>query len=299
MMGGAMIEKISVSALLVFTLLVAFASPAHAQISSSQQTLSQYLSDLQKNPNDYALRERIIKHVQAMKPAPGIPEEARRHLVRGSTLIKEAKTQTDFTQGTDEFKQAMNLAPWWPEATYNHALACEAAGNYDGAIKSFRLYQLFSLSEADARAVQDKIYALEVKQEKAVKSPQSVEPAAQRAVNKQEEAQSEFDRLLKKIDGARYTYTAISSNGIRTTLILDIQGTAAVHGSIGNPHEPGYNEISRFEIKDRKTTVPAAGEARRWTVDSTYIISEDGNSITGITRYQDGDRREFIYRRQR
>lgn len=40
-----------------------------------QETLNQYISELQKNPNDNALREKIIRHVQTMKPAPAIPEE--------------------------------------------------------------------------------------------------------------------------------------------------------------------------------------------------------------------------------
>jgi membrane protein implicated in regulation of membrane protease activity len=47
--------------------------PAQAQTGSPQDTLNQYISDLQKNPTDYALREKIIKHVQTMKPAPAIP----------------------------------------------------------------------------------------------------------------------------------------------------------------------------------------------------------------------------------
>ena len=44
-----------------------------AQAQSPQQTLNQYVSDLQKNPNDYALREKIIRHVQTMKPDAGRP----------------------------------------------------------------------------------------------------------------------------------------------------------------------------------------------------------------------------------
>lgn len=55
----------------VATFLAAFS----AQAQSPQQTLNQYVSDLQKNPDDNALREKIIKHVQTMKPAPAIPEE--------------------------------------------------------------------------------------------------------------------------------------------------------------------------------------------------------------------------------
>ena len=50
-------------------------SAATAQAQSPQQILNQYVADLQKSPNDYALREKIIRHVQAMKQKPAIPAE--------------------------------------------------------------------------------------------------------------------------------------------------------------------------------------------------------------------------------
>jgi hypothetical protein len=56
--------------LLVAALLVPFSAGAQ---SSPQQTLNQYISDLQKHPNDNALREKIIRHVQTMRPAPAVP----------------------------------------------------------------------------------------------------------------------------------------------------------------------------------------------------------------------------------
>lgn len=66
-------KKISLAALVVFVLIVVFMSTVQAQ--SHQELLAQYISDLQNNPNDYALREKIIKHVQTMNPAPAIPED--------------------------------------------------------------------------------------------------------------------------------------------------------------------------------------------------------------------------------
>ena len=66
-------------------LLVAIAAPAQAQTASPQQTLNQYVSDLQRSPNDTALREKIIALVQTMRPAPAITEEARRHYIVGKT----------------------------------------------------------------------------------------------------------------------------------------------------------------------------------------------------------------------
>ncbi len=66
-----MIQKVKI---FLFLLAIVFL-PLFSQVQAAtpQQTLNQYISDLQKNPDDYALREKIIKHVQTMKPAPAIP----------------------------------------------------------------------------------------------------------------------------------------------------------------------------------------------------------------------------------
>jgi hypothetical protein len=54
------------------------------------------------------------------------------------------------------------------QARYNLALARESAGDYSGAMADLKLYQQFKLSETEARTVQDKIYALEARQQKTV-----------------------------------------------------------------------------------------------------------------------------------
>jgi hypothetical protein len=95
-------KKICLTALMVFVLIFVFMSAVQAQ--TPQQTLNQYISDLQKNPNDNALREKIIKHVQTMKPAPAIPEEAERYMARGAAAAKGAKNPNDFKDAVREFK---------------------------------------------------------------------------------------------------------------------------------------------------------------------------------------------------
>ena len=44
---------------LMFVLLFLAAFSVHGQSTNPQYTLNQYVSDLQKNPNDYVLREKI------------------------------------------------------------------------------------------------------------------------------------------------------------------------------------------------------------------------------------------------
>ena len=63
-------RKICLSVFLAFMLTFVLITTTHAQSANPQQTLNQYISDLQKNPNETALREKIIKLVQIIKPAP-------------------------------------------------------------------------------------------------------------------------------------------------------------------------------------------------------------------------------------
>jgi tetratricopeptide (TPR) repeat protein len=98
-------------------------------------------------------------------PAP-IPEEARKHFIMGTTLFKDAKTADDYAQVESQFKQAVDLAPQWPDPRYNLALTKEAAGDYAGAIADLKIYLQFKLAEEDARKIQDKMYVLEAKQTK-------------------------------------------------------------------------------------------------------------------------------------
>ena len=142
-------------------LLLSFMSlPANAQ--SQQQTLNQYIADLQKNPDDNALREKIIKHVQAMKPKPAIPETAREHYVMATTFIEKAKDSAGYERAIEEYKAALLAAPWW-SATYKKlAIVQKAAAKYEDAINSLNLYIL--TQPADTRDAKDEIYKLKALQ---------------------------------------------------------------------------------------------------------------------------------------
>jgi hypothetical protein len=126
-------------------------------------TLSALFCFLLLAPALYAQTKTSADATKVVTSPPLVPEEARKHFVMGTTLFKDAKTADDFVQVEGEFKQATDLAPQWPDARYNLALAKEAAGDYSGAMEDLKLYQKFKLSESEARTVQDKIYALEAK----------------------------------------------------------------------------------------------------------------------------------------
>ena len=124
-----------------------------------------------------------------------IPEEARKHFVIGTTLFKDAKTPEDFSNAISKFKQATALAPQWPEARYNLALAKEAAGDLTGAMADLKLYQVFKLSDTEARTVQDKIYVIEAKGEEVDKKKAEEQKAAAVAEQQKQEYQKKIGWL--------------------------------------------------------------------------------------------------------
>jgi tetratricopeptide (TPR) repeat protein len=154
-------KRISLAAVILFVLISA--QIANAQAQSQQQTLNQYTADLQKNPNDNALREKIVKHVQDMTPSPAIPEEARRHYVMAMTYYKDSKKVEDYNASIEEFKRALLIAPWWPDANRDLGLAFRGAQRYDDAIAALKLYIATNPGKDKARATQDEIYRIEAK----------------------------------------------------------------------------------------------------------------------------------------
>lgn len=297
---NAIVSSVIFGILLTLPFLLPEMSAATAQAQSSQQTLTQYVADLQKNPNDYALREKIIRHVQTMKPAPAIPEEARRHYVMAKTLSDEAKKAEDFNDAIAEFRGALLVAPWWAEANRDFGLTLEAAQRYDEAIAYIKLYMATNPGSDRTRAAQDEIYKIEAKKRLAGKAAKESSQAAASAPK-----QSTFDDLLRKIDGRRYTSPVDNGNYF---MVIDVTGKVFRLGILypqnyDVPSRRGqYVGDVRDEIRGRETTVPIyerPAHFRVWAVSRTYVISDDGDRITYRVRYNDGDVREYIFLWQR
>lgn len=81
----------------------------HAQ---SPESLSVLVAQLQKTPQDDALREKVIRLARATTPEPAVPPEALRHEKTGNTLFKNAKTRQDYLVAAHEYDQALRHAPW-------------------------------------------------------------------------------------------------------------------------------------------------------------------------------------------
>lgn len=138
-----------------------------SQAQTPQETLTQYIADLQKNPNDYALQEKIIRHVQVMSPPPAVPEAARRHMLRGESAVDAARDKGGFLRAAEEFRKALLWAPWLAEGYYNLGVVCDKAGLHEEAIRALKMYLMTKPNAGDAKQAQDLIYKIEYRLEEA------------------------------------------------------------------------------------------------------------------------------------
>lgn len=220
-----MLQKISVAFMaFVFSLLAAI---AYSQ--SPREELKQLTAQLQSNPSDTALREKIIKLAQALKPAPAIPQESERFDGRGEYAFKSAKTVADYLLAAQEFEKASNAAPWIASHYYNLGTAYEKAQRPNEAKRNFELYLLAAPDAQDAREVRRRISGLEFAIEKA----SSLEAQAAKK-REQEEA------ILRSLDGALFVKEQTSSGSPFMKYTVEIRGRKVIYKSIylvGGPVE--------------------------------------------------------------
>ncbi len=268
-----MVRKAAVVLALIVMTVQCPPSLSQAQSPTQQEALIQYVADLQKTPNDTALREKIIRYVQTMTPAPAIPEEAERFMARGAAAVKGAKTEADFQDAAREFEKASLAAPWLPAAYYNLGITQDKAGKYREAMQSLKLYLLAAPEASDAKAVKTLIYEIEYRQEKAAKDSS---PAAIA-----ETKQNTFEDLLRKIDGRRYTAKNPFYN---EGMYLDVRGKVFVKGAFTFNRRVEV-ERQRFEIRGWQTTLHDKTLVGAIGMEITYTISENGDSIIEHTEY--------------
>jgi tetratricopeptide (TPR) repeat protein len=167
-------------------------------------SLVQMVTELQSHPDDIALREKIIKLAQEMKPSPVIPEEAREHYVMAETFVEKAKDNSSYERAIEQYKAALLAAPWWADAYRKQAIVQKTAAHYDDAIASLNLYIL--TQPADTRDAKDEIYKL-----KALKQSAGEDALKQQREAQQRDAPKALLRQLKaQYNGASYSFSMCS-----------------------------------------------------------------------------------------
>jgi hypothetical protein len=262
-----------------FTILAVAQQPT----TSPREQLKQYIGDLQKNPSDDALREKIIKLALTLGPEPAIPEEARRHFVKADTLARDAHAGDDFPPAINEYQQALALAPWWPDAYRDLAIIQETAGRYDDAKKNLHFYLLANPGEKESRAAQDEIYKIEAKQQESAKH------IAEQSAN---------DEKLRRAKATMFAHRWYEADGHQ---VLEITGSSGAYvcrlepstwpmSLEGNPSAgTGRQWVERCEISGTHVAVrvavaydlPSVNYHVRDSSDYDLSISDDGKQLRG------------------
>ncbi len=318
-------------ALCVTLLAMPFLTHAQESTNAAEQ-LKQYLAEFKGSPTNIPLREKIIRLVATMNPKPEIPEEARRHFVKANTLMKDAKAPSDYDAVMKEYNQAIILAPWWPDVIYNAAMAREAQGRYQSAIGGLKWFLLTKPSETEARAAQDRIYALEAKLEKAEKDKVEQQKRDQEASAEQQrreqaaakQRQEEEAKRAKAQDLAgewRWdtgsTFIEIVKSGNSYTATIPDNGRwlqveyVDHHGSTDERRftkERGQsrNTIEKFWVSGgttihflrRKEFKDKKGEVTTFPLQYTLTLSSDGSKLEGKDSFQGREDAVVVYRKE-
>ena len=112
------------------------------------------------------LRGAMFAAVGKLPTPPELPEEARRHVVRGELLIKEG----DLKAALPEFTAALRLAPYVPKLYYNSALLNGQLKRYGEAMRLMKIYLQAAPTAPDRRTAEDEIYKWELLLEQIKKS---------------------------------------------------------------------------------------------------------------------------------
>ena len=162
-----------------------------AQTGPQYDELQKEIADLQRNPADDTLREKIIKLALTLDPKPKVPDEALEAFGAAKYAFKGATSEKDYLAAAENFGKAALLAPWVPEYYFNEGASYEKAKRFDEAIKAFKFYLLAAPNAEDANAVRERIGGLRYQKQKSAEEAQA---AAQRAA--ESSAAAERDRLL-------------------------------------------------------------------------------------------------------
>ncbi len=141
---------------------------AEAEKNDDYRKAFQICLDYLKEHTDSDIQKRIIQLYPRLDPKPSIPEEARKHAAFASAAAEEAaKTANEkyLDRAINEYREALKLAPWWPDIYINAALVMEQRKLYDDAAQMLSLFLLAAPNDPEAPALQDKIYKLKYKAE--------------------------------------------------------------------------------------------------------------------------------------
>jgi hypothetical protein len=186
--------------------------------------------------------------------AQDIPEEARRHMIRGRAAVEMAKAPEQYRMAIVEFEQAIRLAPHWADAHYNLASVQAKAGDTHAAIAGFKRYLELAPGAPDAQKVRDEIIKLEY--------------------------QLEVKHIASSLAGKWSGGVQITVNGTDIEVIADDNATVSYRGVIsgdvisGTRTRKAFVNHDRCEIPEERAPFRAQISADRNIIEVTYEYTE-------------------------
>jgi tetratricopeptide (TPR) repeat protein len=136
----------------------------HARVSEAAGSFVEALTDYadaMKIADDATadlIRQRVAATLKGHAYLTELPEEARKHAVRGDVLIKEG----NFANALTEYQAAVKLAPFNAQLHFNTALIHGQLKDFRKAIKAMNVYLQLNPDASNMRAAKDEIYRWEL-----------------------------------------------------------------------------------------------------------------------------------------
>jgi len=290
--------KLTMKLLVLFFGMLMLSSAANAE--SPREQLRQMVEQLQQSPNDNALREKIIKLVQELKPAPAVPDAAVEFEGRAQFAFKNAKSNDDFLAAAREYEKAVADAPWVIGYYADLCTIYEKAGKFEEAKRNCE-FSLVGLTDvAQITDIKRRIAGLKYGME---------QNTSEVIVVREREEQT---KLLKSFEGAKFSRTEFDKNWnatfkqtIKITNGDIIKGLTLVEGSAAGL-TPGLFSISdQTKLTSRQFSFPKGGtcvdgqQRTFYSCPSHGEISEDGRTIIyDVNVAPSGDKKRYILYRE-
>jgi hypothetical protein len=157
---GEPLNKNALRALVSFIAVTSFLF-GQTKTPGTTEQLQQLTTRLQQSPGDTALREKIIRLAQEIKPAPMTPDEAIKFEGRGQFAFKNARSPKDYLAAANEYEQALTIAPWVGGYYSDLCTIYEKAGIYIEAKKDCESFLIGMQSQTESADIKRRIAGLD------------------------------------------------------------------------------------------------------------------------------------------
>jgi tetratricopeptide (TPR) repeat protein len=106
---------------------------------------------------DEAAFSDVARNYRAATIKPTLPEEAHKFKAQAEYALNKK----EFEVAVARYKEALNVAPWWPEGHFNRALILGELSRYRDAIREMKKYLMLVPDAPNARTARDNIYGWE------------------------------------------------------------------------------------------------------------------------------------------